>query len=87
MGAGGHREGAGRPAGSGKFGVPTKPLRVPTHLIDDVVQFIAHGKTTCPLYASSVKAGFPSPAYEKFQFFDLQKRANLSGKSCVQIWT
>jgi DNA polymerase V len=62
MGAGGSRMGAGRPAGTGKFGVPTKPIRVPTHLIDDVLEFIAEGKVACPLYASTVKAGFPSPA-------------------------
>lgn len=62
MAAGGSRIGAGRPAGTGKFGVPTKPIRVPTHLIDDVLGFIAEGKVTCPLYASSVKAGLPSPA-------------------------
>ena len=56
------RKGAGRPTGTGKFGVLTKPLRVPVHLVDEVLQFIAHGKQACPLYASSVKAGFPSPA-------------------------
>ncbi len=62
MTSGGFRKGAGRPHGSGKFGVPTTPLRVPTHLIENVRHFIAEGKQTCPLYASSVKAGFPSPA-------------------------
>lgn len=62
MGAGGRRIGAGRPAGTGKFGVPTKPIRVPTHLINDVLEFIAEGRRTSPLYASSVKAGFLSPA-------------------------
>jgi DNA polymerase V len=59
---GGLREGAGRPQGTGKFGVPTIPLRVPANLIDDIRKLISEGKTTCPLYASSVKAGFPSPA-------------------------
>lgn len=37
-------------------------MRVPAHLISDIKQFIAEGKQTFPLYASSVKAGFPSPA-------------------------
>jgi DNA polymerase V len=59
---GGVRRGAGRPNGSGNFGVPTTPLRVPTYLIEDIKQFIAAGKQTYPLFASSVKAGFPSPA-------------------------
>lgn len=62
MVSGGLRKGAGRPHGTGKFGVPTTPLRVPTHLLEGVKHFIAEGQLTCPLYASSVKAGFPSPA-------------------------
>lgn len=62
MGAGGSRVGAGRPAGTGKFGVPTTPMRVPTHLVNDVLEFISEGKIACPLYSSTVKAGFPSPA-------------------------
>ena len=62
MTSGGIRKGAGRPPGSGKFGVPTTALRVPTHLVSEVREFVAHGKVACPLYASSVKAGFPSPA-------------------------
>lgn len=62
MVAGGMRRGAGRPQGTGKFGVPTTAMRVPTHLVQEVQEFVAHGKQTCPLYASSVKAGFPSPA-------------------------
>lgn len=62
MASGGVRERAGRPQGTGKFGAPTKALRVPAHLIEDILQFIAEEKQTCPLYASSVKAGFPSPA-------------------------
>jgi DNA polymerase V len=62
MGKGGIRTGAGRPHGSGKFGVPTKPVRVPAHLVDEVLRFIDSGSQPIPLYASFVKAGFPSPA-------------------------
>ncbi len=62
MASGGARERAGRPRGTGKFGAPTQALRVPAHLVGDILQFIAEGKQTCPLYASHVKAGFPSPA-------------------------
>lgn len=62
MAAGGIRKGAGRPPGTGKYGVPTQALRIPKHLVNDVLQFVADGKQTCPLYASSVKAGFLSPA-------------------------
>lgn len=62
MASGGLRKGAGRPQGTGKFGVPTTPLRVPSDRVDEIKQLISEGKKTCPLYASSVKAGFPSPA-------------------------
>lgn len=62
MGRGGLRAGAGRPQGSGKFGVSTKPIRVPEHLVDSVLNFIDYGSQPIPLYASHVKAGFPSPA-------------------------
>jgi hypothetical protein len=30
---------AGRPAGTGKYGVPTKVIRIPAHLEEDVVAF------------------------------------------------
>ncbi|MGL6195700.1 MAG: hypothetical protein ACRC2T_12865 [Thermoguttaceae bacterium] len=32
--------GAGRPMGSGKYGCATKPVRIPTHLENDVKAFI-----------------------------------------------
>ena len=62
MTSGGVRKGAGRPAGTGKFGVKTQALRVPANLVKEIMLFITEGKQTCPLYASHVKAGFPSPA-------------------------
>jgi hypothetical protein len=31
--------GAGRPKGSGKYGCPTKLIRVPAHLVQEVVEF------------------------------------------------
>ncbi len=58
----GARQRAGRPLGTGKFGVPMIPVRIPISLVDDVKQYILQGKQLCPLYVSSVKAGFPSPA-------------------------
>ncbi|MDR0337408.1 MAG: hypothetical protein LBI18_09990 [Planctomycetaceae bacterium] len=35
----GRGTGAGRPKGSGKFGCPTKAIRVPTHLEQEIVEF------------------------------------------------
>lgn len=62
MTVGGKRPGAGRPKGLGKFGVKTKPLRVPETMVTDVIQYVQAKGYAIPFYGSSVKAGFPSPA-------------------------
>ncbi len=61
---GGKRTGAGRPAGSNKWGESTKAIRVPVSKIDAVIDFLETTErlTTCPLYSCHVRAGFPSPA-------------------------
>lgn len=61
---GGQRAGAGRPKGSNKWGETTKALRVPESRIPDVLDFLNNTPTALaiPLYASKVRAGFPSPA-------------------------
>ena len=38
--AGGRREGAGRPAGTGKFGEPTRTLRIPEGAVPSVVSYL-----------------------------------------------
>lgn len=40
MSRGGKRKGAGRPKGSGKYGEPTKTVRLPISLIDEVMEYI-----------------------------------------------
>ena len=60
MSHGGRRANAGRPKGSGAYGEATKPLRVPVSRIEHVKEFLEDYKI--PLYASTVQAGFPSPA-------------------------
>lgn len=59
---GGARKGAGRPKGQGKFGEPTKPIRLPVSLIKPVLKFIANKGYQIPLFGSKIAAGFPSPA-------------------------
>ncbi|WP_131775989.1 LexA family protein [Legionella impletisoli] len=61
---GGARPGAGRPKGQGKYGETTKSMRVPISRVEDVLAFLDQGKESfaLPLYGSSVRAGFPSPA-------------------------
>lgn len=57
---GGKREGAGRKK---KFNAPTKVLRVPETMVDQILDYIQNGdEKAFPLYASKVQAGFPSPA-------------------------
>ncbi len=59
---GGARPGAGRPKGQGKFGEPTRPVRIPESLVDAVLGFVQTRGYQLPLYGCKVSAGFPSPA-------------------------
>lgn len=60
---GGARPGAGRPRGKGKYQETTKPVRVPTSRVEEIRRYLSgESPTRVPLYASSVRAGFPSPA-------------------------
>lgn len=61
---GGAREGSGRRKGGGKYGEETKALRIPVSRIADVKALIEKSDESfkLPLYASKVRAGFPSPA-------------------------
>ncbi len=61
---GGQRKGAGRPKGLNPYGEATKPVRIPLSRITGVMAFLESGehRFALPLYASTVRAGFPSPA-------------------------
>jgi DNA polymerase V len=59
---GGSRPGAGRPKGSNKHGESTRPVRIPLSKIQAVQALLEGETTTCPLFSSTVQAGFPSPA-------------------------
>ncbi len=62
MGRGGKREGAGRPHGTGKFGEPTKPIRVPVSDLARAMRCVQHRFYKMPLYHCPVRAGQPSSA-------------------------
>ncbi|CAM2812258.1 LexA family protein [Legionella worsleiensis] len=63
MSHGGKRDNAGRPKGQGKYGESTKALRVPVSRIGEIKAFLEGSFSyKIPLYASTVRAGFPSPA-------------------------
>ncbi|MFI4956625.1 MAG: LexA family protein [Gammaproteobacteria bacterium] len=71
---GGRREGAGRPAGQGKYGEPTQSIRVPVSRVEDIKRFINRqpSKHSLPLYSSKVPAGFPSPGEDHVErYLDL----------------
>ncbi len=59
---GGKRKGAGRPAGSGKYGEPTVAVRIPQSLRKHVVKCLDSGTFRIPLYGSKIAAGFPNLA-------------------------
>lgn len=61
---GGARPGAGRPKGLGKYGEATKAVRIPVSRINDVLTYLEQSGTSyeLPLYTSTVRAGFPTPA-------------------------
>lgn len=54
--------GAGRPKGTGKFGEPTVPVRVPVSLVQDVNLLVELKGRSLPLYSSAVRAGMPTAA-------------------------
>lgn len=71
---GGKRTGAGRPKGHGKFGEPTKAVRLPVSMIKPILNYIENKAFQLPLYGSKVAAGFPSPAEDYIEkYLDLNE--------------
>ena len=62
MPRGGARIGAGRPKGQGKYNEPTKPIRIPASMIQEILEYVQINGYKLPLFTSAVQAGFPSPA-------------------------
>ncbi len=62
MAWGGKRDGAGRPKGRGKYGEPTKTVRIPVTLENEVHAYIESKGHKLPFFSTKVQAGFPSPA-------------------------
>lgn len=60
MARGGKRTGAGRPKGTGKFGEPTVPVRVPVSMADDIAAWVKNGGAGIPLFGGTVRAGGPT---------------------------
>lgn len=64
MPRGGKRKGAGRPKGTGKFGMPTKAIRVPEAMTEQIVNFVHRKGDIYPLYPNQCQAGFPATLEE-----------------------
>lgn len=66
---GGKRAGAGRPRKE-----KTKVIRVPETSIESIKRFLANGASLIPLFYSTVRAGFPSPADDYIEdYLDLNE--------------
>ena len=59
MPRGGKRPGAGGPKGLGKYGVPTKAIRVPIDMAVEIIQIAKNKNAKLPLYNMTVDAGTP----------------------------
>lgn len=59
---GGRRAGAGRPKGTGKYGAPTVPIRVPAADVERILAAVQSQFYRLPFYENRISAGFPSPA-------------------------
>lgn len=59
---GGKRQGAGRPAGSGKYRDATQVMRIPNSMVAQVMAYVESKGYRLPLFSHKVPAGFPSPA-------------------------
>jgi DNA polymerase V len=73
---GGKRKGAGRPTGTGKYKLPTKTMRVPIEMQEEITNFIESKGYSVPFYSSPVQAGYPSPVSEEQE----PERVNLYAK-------
>lgn len=62
MPKGGKRTGSGRPKGTGKYGEPTKAIRLPVSEIDQVLEYVQNKYNRLPFYQYAIAAGLPAHA-------------------------
>ena len=62
MPRGGYRQHSGRPKGTGTYGEPTKPVRIPVSILDKALDFVKEKGYVLPLYGAKVQAGIPTAA-------------------------
>ena len=78
---GGARKGAGRPSGQGRYGEPTKIMRVPVSMMDTVKDMM-ESKTkdfALPLFDMKVEAGVPNfTDSDNYQLYNLNEKFMMS---------
>lgn len=78
---GGAREGAGRPKGQGRYGEPTRIMRVPVSMMETVKDMM-ESKTkdfALPLYDMTVEAGVPNfTDSDNYQLYNLSEKFIMS---------
>ncbi len=67
MASGGKRVGAGRPVGTGKFGGPTKIVRIPKDMEEKIFRFIQNGGQTVKYFGTTVQAGYATAMAENVE--------------------
>lgn len=77
MPKGGARIGAGRPKGQGRFGEPTKIMRIPVSMMDIVKNMIEskNKNLALPLYDLAFSAGIPATSEnDNYELYNLNER-------------
>ncbi len=64
MKQGGKRAGAGRPVGTGKFKAPTKIIRIPKNMEEQIFKFISGGQQSVRYFSTTVQAGYATALAE-----------------------
>ena len=74
---GGKRKGAGRPAGTGKFKVPTKVMRIPADMESDVIDFLTGIKQGVRFFSSTVQAGYATAVEQETEVENINLHSYL----------
>lgn len=85
MARGGKRKGAGRPKGTGKFGEPTKAIRLPVSMIDGILTFIDQKGLSFPLYSGKKTTDSPEDATVEQLNLGSYLIQNASATFCMKV--
>jgi DNA polymerase V len=77
--SGGFRQGAGRKQNSGKFKEPTKPIRVPLSILDEITSYLASFKKQekDSLKITDIMPASPFPSFSEVPYYDCSVSAGF----------